>query len=234
MVDRPGPQAMMRAAAAAAVDEVRDGMLVGLGTGRTAAHAIEILGRRVADGLSVRAVATSRRTKTAADAAGIAILPLDGLREIDLCIDGVDEIDPTLRAIKGGGGAMLIEKIVASMAIRNIAIADASKRVDRLGLGPLPVEVLPSAHAFVAARVARLGGHAALRMAAGAAFVTDSGHAILDCRFDEAIELPALAPALSGIPGVMGHGLFLNEIDALYLADHAGVTCCTRRDGPVD
>lgn len=216
------PDEMKRRAAAAAVEEVRQGMVIGLGTGSTAAFVIERLGRRVADGLAVTAVATSRQTEAAARTAGIPIVPLAVLSEVDLCIDGVDEIDPVLRAVKGGGGAMLIEKIVASMAHRNIAVADASKRVQRLGSRPIPLEVLPAAQAFVAARIADLGVTAVARRGAEAAFITDSGNAILDCRFDAIHDPAALAAALSAIPGVFGHGLFVTEIDALYLADPSG------------
>lgn len=226
------PDEMKRRAAAAAADEVRPGMVIGLGTGSTAAFVIELLGRRVADGLAVTAVATSRQTEAAARTAGIPIVPLGGLSEVDLCIDGVDEIDPALRAIKGGGGAMLIEKIVASMARRNIAVADAGKRVQRLGRRPVPLEVLPAAQAFVAARIADLGATAVPRRGAEAGFITDSGNAILDCRFDVIDDPAALAAALSAIPGVFGHGLFVTEIDALYLADLSGGIAFETRPDP--
>jgi ribose 5-phosphate isomerase A len=226
------PDEMKRRAAAAAVEEVRPGMMIGLGTGSTAAFVIELLGRRVANGLAVTALATSRQTEAAARTVGIPVVPLGGLSEVDLCIDGVDEIDPALRAIKGGGGAMLIEKIVASMARRNIAVADAGKRVQRLGRRPVPLEVLPAAQAFVAARVAALGATAVPRGGAEAAFVTDSGNAILDCRFDAIADPAALAASLSAIPGVFGHGLFVTEIDALYLADPSGEIAFETRPDP--
>jgi ribose 5-phosphate isomerase A len=132
-----------RAAAIAAVAEVADGMLVGLGTGTTAAFAIEALGLRVREGLACRAVATSERTTGLARVAGIPLLDLTDIAEIDLCIDGVDEIDAGLRAIKGAGGAMLREKIVASAARRMVAIADQSKAVVNLGARPVPIELLP-------------------------------------------------------------------------------------------
>lgn len=214
---------LKRSAAAAAVAEVRDGMIVGIGTGSTAAHVVQLLGARVAQGLRIRAVATSRRTDAAARGAGIPLLAPAGLAAIDLCIDGVDEIDSRLRAIKGGGGAMLIEKIVATLARRNIAIADAAKRVARLGTRPVPVEVLPAAQGLVTARAAGLGGSAALREGTAGRFVTDSGNPILDCRFPDIADPAALAEALSAIPGALGHGLFPTEIDALYLAGPDGV-----------
>ena len=159
-------------------------MVVGLGTGTTAAFAIHALGRRVAEGLVIEAVATSEATARAARAAGVSIRDLADIAAIDLCIDGVDEIDPSFAAIKGAGGAMLREKIVASAARRMIAIADGSKAVDRLGGKPVPVEVLPSARAFVAARIGAFGGAPLLRRdAAGDAWRTDQGNIILDCRF---------------------------------------------------
>lgn len=225
------PEHWKRAAAAAAVAEVEDGMTVGLGTGSTAAHAVLLVGARVARGLRITAVATSRATADAARAAGIPLRAPDGLTAIDLCIDGVDEIDPRLRAIKGGGGAMLIEKIVATLARRNIAIADAAKRVDRLGARPVPIEILPAAQGLVTAAVAALGGSASLRTAHAAPVLTDSGHAILDARFGAIPDPSALARSLSGIPGALGHGLFVTEIDALYCAGPDGLS---RQERPAD
>jgi ribose 5-phosphate isomerase A len=221
-----------RTAAEAAVAEVARGMLVGLGTGTTAAHAIAALAKRVADGLAVDAVATSQRTAAAARAAGIRVLDFADVATIDLCIDGVDEIDPALRAIKGAGGAMLREKIVASATARMIAIADSSKDVAALGVGPVPVEILPFARAFVERRIAQLGGAPVLRMAvADIPFQTDQGNAVLDCTFGAIADPAGLAAALSAIPGMLGHGLFLHEIDTLYLGTGQGVV---RRDRPVE
>jgi len=231
MVSPADAERLKRAAAAAAVAEVQDDMIVGLGTGSTAAHVVRLLGERVAQGLRITAVATSRGTEAAARAAGIRLVAPDMLAGIDLCIDGVDEIDGALRAIKGGGGAMLVEKIVATLARRNIAIADASKRVSRLGARAVPIEVLPAAQALVAAEIGRLGGVAQLRMREDAAFVTDWGHRILDSRFAELGDPAALARALSAIPGALGHGLFLTEIDALYCAGSDGVS---RQERPID
>ncbi len=222
---------LKHAAAAAAVAEVQAGMVVGLGTGSTAAHVVRLLGARVADGLRISAVPTSRATEAAARAAGIPLLAPDGLAAIDLCIDGVDEIDPQLRAIKGGGGAMLLEKIVATLARRNLAIADGSKQVARLGARAVPIEVLPAALGLVAAEVSRLGGDARLRLAGDAPFHTDSGHRILDARFPDIADPAALAGALSAIPGALGHGLFLTEIDALYVARSDGVS---RQERPIE
>jgi len=221
-----------RAAAEAAVADVADGMTVGLGTGSTAAFAIEALGRRVRDGLDCRAVATSNRTADLASRAGITLMPLGDVAEIDLAIDGVDEIDPELRAIKGAGGAMLREKIVASAARRMIAIADRSKAVDRLGTRAVPVEVLSLARAFVERRLMTLCCDPILRRAEGQAVLTDQGNLIFDCHFADLGDLPALDAHLSAIPGLAGHGLFLTEIDALYLGGPQGVFRSERQPRP--
>ncbi|WP_294258077.1 ribose-5-phosphate isomerase RpiA [uncultured Sphingomonas sp.] len=231
MVSVADADRLKRDAAAAAIEEVRDGMRVGLGTGSTAAHVVQLLAPRVAAGLDIVAVATSRATEAAARAAGIRLVAPDDLAAIDLCIDGVDEIDSQLRALKGGGGAMLLEKIVATLARRNIAIADASKRVERLGDRAVPIEILPAAQGLVAAEIARLGGTAALRLRDRDPWVTDWGHHILDARFPDLNDPAALARALSAIPGALGHGLFLTEIDALYVARSDGVSCQER---PID
>ena len=213
-----------RAAADAAIGEVAPGMLVGLGTGTTAAYAIAGLARRVAGGLRIDCVATSLATAAAARAAGLPLRDMSEVARLDLAIDGVDEIDPMFRAIKGGGGAMLREKVVAAAATRMIAIADASKPVDRLGARPVPVELLPFASAAVVARIAALGARAVLRRVKdGAPFVTDQGNHVLDCAFGGLTDPEATAAALASIPGVLGHGLFLDEIDALYLGTAAGV-----------
>jgi ribose 5-phosphate isomerase A len=212
-----------KAAALAAVAEVEDGMLIGLGTGSTAAFAIAGIGRRCAAGLRIEAVVTSLLSERMARAAGIPLRPMDQVAALDLAIDGADEIDPELRAIKGAGGAMLREKIIAAATRRMIVIADGSKRVVRLGAALLPVEILPLAQAFVADRIAAIGGLPILRQAAEALYRTDQGNIILDCRFGPVDDPAALAAHLSAIPGVLGHGLFLDEIDALYVADRGVV-----------
>ena len=218
-----------RAAAEAAVAEVRDGMVVGLGTGTTAAFAVAAIGARVRAGLRIGAVATSDATAALAARAGIAVTALDGIAEIDLAIDGVDEIDDALRAIKGAGGAMLREKIVARAARRMIAIADGSKAVRRLGGRPIPAEVLPQARAFVARQLTLLGCDPVPRRGDDQALVrTDQGNVILDCHGAALDDAAALARAMEAIPGLLGHGLFLTEIDALYLATAHGVVCTDR------
>lgn len=212
-----------RAAARAAVAEVEDEMLVGLGTGTTTNFAIAALGERVAAGLKVTAVATSLTTSRAAEAAGLAVLPFDTLAKLDLAIDGADELDPQLRAIKGRGGAMLREKIVASAADRMIVIIDGSKRVMKLGNAALPVEVLPFAVTFVSDRIGRLGATVCRRMTGDSSYRTDQDNVILDCRFRSIDDPQALAFALSAIPGMLGHGLFLEEIDVAYVGRSDGV-----------
>lgn len=207
-----------RLAALAAVAEVRAGMIVGLGTGSTAAHAIEAIGERVRAGLAIRAVATSLATEALARAAGIAMIDLPA--RIDLAIDGTDEIDATLNAIKGAGGAMLREKVVAAASARMIVIADGSKQVARIGAAKIPVEVLPFARDFVAARLAELGGTPVLR----AGFTSDQGNAILDCHFPLGLDHTVLAAQIAAIPGALGHGLFLDEVDAAYIASNGIVT----------
>lgn len=201
-----------RAAAIAAVEEVRPGMLVGLGTGSTAAFAIGRLGELVRGGLDIRAVATSVRTDSMARMAGIPMVDFATVDSVDLTIDGADEIDDRLFAIKGAGGAMLREKIVAAASRRMIVIADGSKRVERIGKAKLPVEVLPFARAFVATRLAGLGAKTSVR-----AERSDQGNIIIDCFFRAMTEPSALAAALSGLPGVLGHGLFLDEVDCAYI-----------------
>ncbi|MDB5688578.1 MAG: rpiA [Sphingomonas bacterium] len=206
------------AAARAAVAEVRDGMIVGIGTGSTVAFAIAALAERCAQGLRVTGVATSLRSDAIARAAGIAMIDFADRATVDLAIDGVDEIDGRLRAIKGAGGAMLREKIVAAAAPRMIAIADSRKLVDRLGQAPLPVEVLPFARRFVQRRIEELGGAPHMREdAAGSPYRTDQGNGVLDCGFGRIHAAAELAAGLSAIPGIMGHGLFVGEIDALYV-----------------
>ncbi|KQS02125.1 ribose 5-phosphate isomerase [Sphingomonas sp. Leaf357] len=213
-----------RLAAIAAAAEIDAGMIVGLGTGSTAAHLIAHLGERVRAGLKITAVATSLATEAAARAAGIAVLPLDDIAEIDIAIDGVDEIDGQARAIKGAGGAMLREKIVATAARRMIAIADGSKRVAMLGHAPVPVEVLPLARAFVADRIARLGATPVLRLRDGRPWRTDQDNLILDSKFPGAFDPLATAAQLAAIPGLLGHGLFLDEIDSAYIAHDGAVS----------
>jgi ribose 5-phosphate isomerase A len=212
-----------RLAAEAAVAEIEDGMLVGLGTGSTAAFAIAAIGKRVREGLAIEAVATSLASEALARRHGIAMRDFEDVASVDLVIDGTDQIDPTFRAIKGAGGAMLREKIVAAAAKRMVVVADARKRVRQLGGVPVPVEVLPFARSFVAGEVRRLGGEPVLRRTGADPYLTDQDDIVLDCTFAR-LDMPdELALALSTIPGVLGHGLFVREVDAAYIADQGTV-----------
>ncbi|WP_028965687.1 ribose-5-phosphate isomerase RpiA [Sphingomonas phyllosphaerae] len=208
-----------RAAAEAAVAEVQPDMLVGLGTGSTVRFAIEALGRRVAEGLRVTAVATSVDSATCAAALGIVVRDFAEVARVDLTIDGADEIDDRLWAIKGAGGAMLREKIVAAASTRMVVIADASKRVAAIGAAKLPIEVLPFARGFVIDRLAMLDARVTVRDG-----VTDNGNLVLDALFADFSDPRSLAMALDATPGVLGHGLFLDEVDATYVADGGIVT----------
>lgn len=207
-----------RLAAEAAVAEIEAGMLVGLGSGSTAAFAIAAIGAKVRSGLAIDAVATSVASAKLAIQHGIELLDFEDVAAVDLVIDGADELDSALRAIKGAGGAMLREKIVASSAKRMVVVADGSKRVERLGKAPVPIEVLPFAKSFVAAEVRRLGGEPVLRRRGSDPYLTDQDNIVFDCAFGMLDASEELAAALDAIPGLLGHGLFCREVDAAYLA----------------
>ena len=205
-------------------------MDLGLGTGSTALAFLELLAGRVREGLTVRGVPTSEATRQAAERLGIPLTTLDDAPELDLAVDGADEIDPALRLIKGGGGALLREKIVAAAARRMVVIADGSKQVPVLGRFPLPVEVVRFGLAATrravaeAARDAGCEGATELRRRAdGAPFVTDEGHHILDCGFGRIPDPERLAAAFCGVPGVVEHGLFLGLADVACIARETGV-----------
>ena len=207
-------------AAEAAVQEVRDGMVVGLGTGSTAAFAIAALSRRCAAGLRVEAVATSEASTAAALAGGIIVRDFADFAALDLAIDGADEIDDRLLAIKGAGGAMLREKTVAAAARRFVVIADGLKRVEAIGAAKVPVEVLPFARSSVVAKLQALGAAVTIRPR----YFTDNGNLVADCRFDALTDPYGVAVAIDAIPGALGHGLFLGEVDAAYIAAKGVVT----------
>ena len=227
--------AQKRAAAARAVEFVRPGMRLGLGTGSTAKHFVELIGERVRAGLDIVAVPTSEATRADAERCGIQLTTLDETPELDLTMDGADEIAPDLSLIKGGGGALLREKIVAAASARMVVIADRSKWVDRLGRFPLPIEVLPFGLGATVRAVqkafAAVGASGALKLRQGKdghAFVTDGGHWIVDAALGEIDDPRAMADSLSSIPGVMEHGLFVGLAQTAILAGAEGVTVVER------
>ena len=225
-----------RQAAEHAAGQVQTGMRLGLGTGSPAAHLVEILGARVKSGLDIICVATSERTRVQARDLGIPLASLDDVPELDLTIDGADEIDARLRLIKGGGGALLREKIVAAASRRMVVIADAGKLVDTLGAFPLPVEVVRFGLEATRRRIARLAadagcdGHIALRQGSDLQpFVTDGGNYIFDCAFGRIADAEALDAALKTVPGVVENGLFLGIADEAIIAGPEGVEVLTRQ-----
>lgn len=221
---------MKRAAAARALEAVRPGMRLGLGTGSTAAHFVDLLGAKVREGLDVVCTATSERTRAQAESCGVPLASLDDIPELDLTVDGADEFDADRRLIKGGGGALLREKIVAAASRRMLVIADASKQVATLGAFPLPVEIdrfgarATQLQVERAARALGLAGEMRLRAAPGGhVFVTDGGHVIVDCAFGAIPDPQALADRLAAIPGVVEHGLFIGFATAVIVAGHDGL-----------
>jgi ribose 5-phosphate isomerase A len=207
------------AAARASLEYIKDGHVVGLGTGSTAAYFIKLLGEKVKHGLRIRGIPTSVRSEELARSLGIPVITLDDCQEIDVTVDGADEVDPELRLIKGGGGAALREKIVASATKQLVIVADASKRVQRLGAFPLPVEVIKFAQSLVAKRIVALGASVQLRRnAEGTPYVTDENNHILDCRFGEISDPDGLGRELSEMPGVVEHGLFIGMASVALFA----------------
>ncbi|MFA7305402.1 MAG: ribose-5-phosphate isomerase RpiA [Hyphomicrobium sp.] len=230
-----------RQAAEQALGYVEDGMKLGLGTGSTAAKFVDLLGAKVKAGLKVVCVPTSEATRAQAAALGIPLATLDQHPALDLTVDGADEIDEELRLIKGGGGALLREKIVAVASDRVVIIADGSKRVEILGRFPLPVEVVPFGLAstqrliFQMAADAGCDGDIKLRTGAnGAPFVTDNGNHIFDCSFGAIDDPEALDDALKLIPGVVESGLFLGIADVGIIAGPMGVEVLSAIDSDFD
>jgi len=222
-------------AAAAALDFVEPGMKLGLGTGSTARRFVDLLGAKVAAGLKIIGVPTSQATHTQAERLGIPLATLEEEPQLDLTIDGADEIDPRLQLIKGGGGALLREKIVAASSKRMIVVADETKLVGRLGKFPLAVEVLEFGHASTATRIAEalaaLGYKNApvtLRTRDGTFFRSDNGNPIYDCALGAIDDAPRLATALDSIPGIAEHGLFVGIAHTLLIARPGGVEVIER------
>ncbi len=221
-----------RNAAACALDHVEDGMTLGLGTGSTARHFIELLADEVADGLVVRGVPTSEQTRRLAEAHGVPLIPVEQVDRIHLTVDGADEVDDAGRLIKGGGGALLREKIIAAASDHMIVIADPSKQVVRLGAFPLPVEVVPFGFTITARKVydaLRVSGidrpRVTLRAAPGGEpFVTDTGNHVLDCQCGRIPDPEAMARRLDAVAGVVEHGLFINLARTVIIGNETGAT----------
>jgi ribose 5-phosphate isomerase A len=228
-VKNPGSEAQRHRAAAAALGEVKPGMKLGLGTGRTAEAFVRLLGESVRGGLEIVGVPTSERTARLAEAEGIPLTTLDREPILDLTVDGADEIGPGLALVKGGGGALLREKIVAAASDRMLVAADESKLVNVLGAFPLAIEVVPFGLAATkraieeAGRNLGLSGPVALRREGDRPFVTDGGHHILDASFGRIPDPNALSAALCLIPGVMDHGLFLDLASTAVIGRDDGV-----------
>ena len=227
---------LKRQAAARALEHVRDGMKLGLGTGSTAKHFVDLLGEKVRAGLKVVGVPTSEATRIQAEQCGIRLTTLDEVDRLDLTVDGADEIDPALNLIKGGGGALLREKIVAAASDRMIVIADDTKWVDVLGRFPLPVEVIPFGLPRRSApwpghlRETGISGQMVLRKGKdGHVFVTDGGHWIVDAHLGRIADAPRLAGLLNAIPGVVEHGLFIGLASTAVLAGAQGIRVVERR-----
>jgi ribose 5-phosphate isomerase A len=224
-----------RAAAARAVELVSDGMRLGLGTGSTARPFVELLGERVQGGLKVVGVPTSEATREIAIRVGVPLTTLDETPELDLTVDGADEIGPDLTLIKGGGGALLREKIVAAASHRMVVIADQTKWVETLGRFPLPIEVNPFGLAATRQAIARviadcgLSGTMTVRLGAGGhPFVTDGGHWIIDAALGRIPDPKTLADRLAAVPGVVEHGLFVGLASMAILAGPDGVRAIER------
>ena len=231
------PDDMKRAAAGAAISLVEPGMRLGLGTGSTARHFIDLLGAKVASGLDVLCVPTSEATRIQAESLHIPLTTLDETPELDLTVDGADELDDQLQLIKGAGGALLREKIVALASDRMAVIADLSKRVSRLGAFPLPVEVvkfgLLSTEEWVHSCIEEAGarGQVALRKTAtGEPYITDNGNFILDCMLGRIDDPETLHDLLKSVSGVVETGLFIGIADIAFVAGEAGVVTLTAPD----
>ena len=230
--------ALKVAAAERAIEYVESGMRLGLGTGSTAAKFVDLLGKKVAGGLDVVCVATSQATQAQAEALGIRTSTLDDMPFLDLTVDGADEVDGELRLIKGGGGALLREKIVATASGRMVVIADASKKVATLGAFPLPLEVVPfgltATRNMITALAADVGCEGDIKvrvLAGGKPFLTDGGNLILDCHFGRIDEPEELDEALKLIPGVVENGLFIGIADLAIIAGADGVTLIGSEEG---
>jgi ribose 5-phosphate isomerase A len=211
-------------AARASLKYVRDGQIVGLGSGSTATFAIRMLGERVREGMKIRGIPSSIASRDLATELGIPLITFEDAQQIDVTIDGADEFDPALNLIKGGGGAMLREKIVASASRQLVIVTDSSKQVPVLGRFPVPVEVITFAEPLVAKRISDLGAKVVQRQSkSDQPYVTDEGHHILDCHFGKISDPPTLARTLSEMPGIVEHGLFVQMAKIVVMAKAGAV-----------
>ncbi len=211
------------AAARKSLEYVKDGMVVGLGTGSTATFAIQFLGQQVREGLKIRGIPTSRASGELARSLKIPLTSFDEVAYTDVTIDGADEVAPGLALIKGGGGALLHEKIVAAASRRLVIVADEHKLVERLGRFPLPVEVIPFAASPVKRQLEEIGAHPVLRAGHdGSPYITDEGNFIFDCHYGEITDPAAVAHTIKSITGVVEHGLFLGLASVAVVAGPNG------------
>ncbi len=217
-----------RKAAERSMEYVRDGMRVGLGTGTTSKFVVELLGERVRAGLRITGVPSSRAAEDLAREQGIPLATFSELSELDIAIDGADEVGPDLALIKGGGGALLHEKIVASAAKEFVVVVGEGKVVPMLGRFPLPVETVPFAGSLVQRRLAAIGGAPVLRMSGAQPYLTDEGNWIFDCHFGQIADPHRTAAELRAIIGVVEHGLFLDAATRVIVADAQGISVLGR------
>lgn len=207
-----------------AAEYVKDGMVVGLGTGSTAYYMVEALGKRVKEGLDITGVTTSTRTKEQAEKLGIPLKTIDEVESVDLTIDGADEIDAKYQGVKGGGGALLFEKIVADYSKKVIWIVDESKMVETLGSFPLPIEVMPYGSQQLMHIFEEKGYQPTMRKNdVGENYLTDGGHYIIDLHMTEIEDPHSLATWLDGLTGVMEHGLFLDRVNTIIVGRSTGL-----------
>lgn len=219
----PDLKAEKKIAAEAAVKLIKNGQIVGLGTGSTAEFAVKAVAELVKQGMQLQCIPTSDSTATMATSLGITLIDINSIDTIDITIDGADEFTEQLHLIKGGGGALLKEKIVASKTARQVIIADSSKHVAYLGQFKLPVEVIPFASRYVMAEIAKLGGDGAIRQQNGLPFITDEGNLIIDADFKKIADPVALSASLNGIVGVVEHGLFIGLAAEVIMGTGDGV-----------
>ncbi len=213
---------MKKLAGDKAAEYVKDGMILGLGTGSTAYHAVNAIGRMVKDGLKIKAIPTSNATEKQARELGIPLLTIDEVDYVDLDIDGVDEIDPGFNAIKGGGGALYREKVVATLAKEIIWIMDETKLVEHIGAFPLPVEIAKYGSRQAMDKMKAYGWNPVLRVKDGKTFVTDNGNYIADLHMGAGFDIQDVKKKLDGIVGVLEHGLFLNMSKRIIAATSSG------------